>query len=319
MKYSIQSSYKKSRLNCQWFLLAFSLLLFSNSLFAGVPIATGTAADSTGLTEDDQQIEVLLLGVWHFSNPGLDEYNTEVDNYFSDRRQKEIIEVNTKLAAFKPKKIFIERKSWAQNIVDSIYNAPDFDPKEVPNNRGVSETYQIGFKLGKMLGHQKLYCVDAPGLWLGSTLNKVADEQYKKINDQYNAKFTQLIKEEGDFLNKHTIREGLLRYNTAESLAANHDWYVSFAAQVVDHTKEEDFDFSDEDGMQVTLDEKYIGAELLAEWYRRNIKIYSKILEAVEAGDKKVLVVFGQGHIPILRQLFKDNPKFKIVEVAEVL
>jgi hypothetical protein len=300
----------------------FLLSSISILLFAG-PIET---ADSTGLPKDDHRTEVLLLGVWHFSNPGLDEYNTEVDDYFNPKRQQEISEVNNRLASFQPNKIFVECQSSRQAYIDSLYQSPDFDPKKLQKNRGVNELYQIGFKLGNLLGHQKLYCVDASGLWIGPAVNKVAAEQYPELTDNLNNKFKKIMVEKDQFLASHTIRESLLDFNTAKSLAENHNYYITFAASIVDNTVEEDFPiFEHEEAegtkgrLSVSPDRKYIGAELVAEWYRRNIKIYSKILEAVESGDERILIVFGQGHIPIIRQLFIDHPDFKVVEVNTVL
>lgn len=37
--------------------------------------------------------EVLLLGVYHFDNPGRDTYNLEIGDYFTKKRQAEIQKV----------------------------------------------------------------------------------------------------------------------------------------------------------------------------------------------------------------------------------
>jgi hypothetical protein len=64
----------------------------------------------------------MLLGVYHFNNPGKDSYNTEVDDYWSDKRQKEIKEVVDLLEEFKPTKILVELSPNEQSKIDSLYN-----------------------------------------------------------------------------------------------------------------------------------------------------------------------------------------------------
>ena len=53
-------------------------------------------------------------------------------------------------------------------------------------------------------------------------------------------------------------------------------------------------------------------------WYKRNFFIYRNILEKTNGGDK-VLIIFGQGHISILKHLLEDNPKFELVTPIDYL
>lgn len=54
----------------------------------------------------EPECEILLLGTFHFSNPGLDSYRPEHDvDIFSERRQAELREVLDRLARFRPTKI----------------------------------------------------------------------------------------------------------------------------------------------------------------------------------------------------------------------
>jgi hypothetical protein len=67
------------------------------------------------------------------------------------------------------------------------------------------------------------------------------------------------------------------------------------------------------------INQNQLGAELVSEWYKRNIKIYSNILAYTEDKNERVLVIFGVGHIRILQHLFEDNPNFIVVSPLEVL
>jgi len=66
-------------------------------------------------------------------------------------------------------------------------------------------------------------------------------------------------------------------------------------------------------------DEKgFVGAEVAAEWYRRNFCIFANLSAVVRPGDR-VIVFFGQGHVPYLRELVKSSPDLELVEANEYL
>jgi hypothetical protein len=44
----------------------------------------------------------MILGVYHFSNPGHDVHNAKVDDVTTPQRQAELAELATRLAQFKP-------------------------------------------------------------------------------------------------------------------------------------------------------------------------------------------------------------------------
>jgi hypothetical protein len=55
------------------------------------------------------------------------------------------------------------------------------------------------------------------------------------------------------------------------------------------------------------------GAELNAAWYRRNAKIFAKLIQIARPGDR-VLVTFGAGHAFWLRHFVQNTPGFELVE-----
>ena len=77
--------------------LIFCSLLFPFTLIAQ-PEPTATS----------RKIKVLLLGTFHFDNPGLDIAKYESANVLTAKRQEEIKEVITRLGNFNPDKIFVE-------------------------------------------------------------------------------------------------------------------------------------------------------------------------------------------------------------------
>jgi hypothetical protein len=52
--------------------------------------------------------EVLLIGTFHFNNPGLDVAKINTFNVMSDKSQAELETMSDKIKAFNPDKIFVE-------------------------------------------------------------------------------------------------------------------------------------------------------------------------------------------------------------------
>ena len=243
-----------------------------------------------------QKIKILLLGTYHFANPGADKFNVEVDDYMSDIRQKEISDVNSSLARFKPQKIFIESGIKWQTDADTFFQQYKQGKVDINQKGMVNEKFQIGLKLGKQLNNEHIYSVDAPGDWFESKVKKYADS----VGMTSYADFEKETKMHVDSLNiyfkHHTVKENLYYLNsTEEQLTKNHFMYNYIFPRV-------------------GAGDNYIGPDLVGEWYKRNLRIYGNILKNVSLTDKTILLIFGNGHIHILRQLFIDNPDFEVVD-----
>jgi hypothetical protein len=69
---------------------------------------------------------------------------------------------------------------------------------------------------------------------------------------------------------------------------------------------------------RVGAGDTYVGADLVAKWYARNIRIFSDLQKLAQPGDR-ILVIFGAGHAPILRELIKSDPNLELVEATGFL
>ncbi len=69
----------------------------------------------------------------------------------------------------------------------------------------------------------------------------------------------------------------------------------------------------------VGFPDHHVGADLVGEWYKRNLRIYANVWRAVDEGDERVVVLVGAGHVWTLRTFLRENPDFEVVPVAEVL
>jgi hypothetical protein len=62
------------------------------------------------------------------------------------------------------------------------------------------------------------------------------------------------------------------------------------------------------------------GADILSIWwYNRNLRIFNNILKTSPQPEDRILVLFGNGHMPILRHLFESSPEFELVELKNLV
>lgn len=102
--------------------------------------------------------QVLTLGVFHFdrSRDGSDVVAKNHIDITTDENRSELDEIIKKLEEFNPSKIAVEWRPEYQDRLDSLFR----EYLEGNYSLEKNEAFQIGFKLAKSLGHDKVYCVD---------------------------------------------------------------------------------------------------------------------------------------------------------------
>lgn len=63
----------------------------------------------------------------------------------------------------------------------------------------------------------------------------------------------------------------------------------------------------------------HVGSYLTSEWYRRNLVIYEQMLKQLDGREKKIFVLFGQGHTALIRQFVQYNQSLELVPIESVL
>ncbi len=235
--------------------------------------------------------EVLILGSYHMGNPGRDIFNMKADDVLAPKRQAEMRELLDVLARFRPTKIALEASSSHAKI--QLYQ----DYLAGKHELGRDEREQIGFRLGKELNLPKVYGVDTQEDFSYPTVQDYAKAHGReKELESLMANFGKASKDGDEFLKSHSVLQMFLRINSGEAVRRDLANYALFA-----HFGEE-YD--------------YAGAQLLMDWYKRNIRIHTHLLNVIEPGDR-VLVIYGSGHLRILRQLVQDDPTLKLRTLEE--
>jgi hypothetical protein len=252
------------------------------------------------------KIKVYLLGTFHFAQ------TDSTYNVLDDEHQKSIADLNNIIVRLNPDKIFIERMPdfEKENRVDSVYTAYLNRTKETNNP---NEIWQVAFKVGKKLGHKKLYQCDNSGNY-GNIYNRL--EEYATEHNQQdilasNAKgTTKPLKSNvnADSLrNSTTLLEYIKWLNSKEVQSSSQAHYINVYPQI-GNTNVYNW------GKDYLL-----GTELTVDWYRRNIYIYSKMLSQIDYTEKSIFLIMGNDHIPIIRHLFESNPYFEVMDVEKWL
>ena len=240
---------------------------------------------------------VLLLGCFHFDNPGLDVAKFDNANILSDKRQQELKDVLVKLKQFKPDKIFVEIPVAQQGQLDSTLLK--YKSGQLTLNSG--EIHQLGFRLAKALNISSLYAVDyrESDFPFDSLVNSAKEAGQYNLLGYIKTSIDSIQNEFNESLKKNTMRELLLHQNskivTEFQVGAYFDFLV--AGKKGNH----------------------VGSYLTSEWWRRNMIIYENILKELDGKEMKILVIFGSGHTALLHEMMKYNKNFELVPVNSVL
>jgi len=243
--------------------------------------------------QDARRAEVLVLGVYHMANPGHDIFNTHADDVLAPKRQQEIAELAAVLAKFKPTKVAVENDSQTKlNERYAKYLAGQYVLT-------ANEIDQIGLRLAKDLGHTAIYAVDADGDFPYPRVVNFAKAkgQSDKLDEVMNGGWGAMVKTQGEYLQTHTVLQTLLFMNSDARVAQDVGYYFQLARY-------------GEPG-------DYAGPDLLAEWYRRNARIFNNVTKLVTSPDDRILVIFGNGHLGWLRQDFASDPTLRLRKLEE--
>lgn len=286
--------------------LVLLLLSLSASGYAQHPV------DPPGIFSDSPKTKVMLLGVFHFDNPGLDDYKPQhrVDIH-SETRQSQIRSIVRDLEAFHPTKIGLEYRPAAQARMDSLYQRYRNGRFELPTN----EIYQLGFRLARTAGLNGVHGIDAPGKSY-SKISSLSEEEYENAAQKYKrialqAKpdariwyptYKKLYAYEDSLKTVLPLQDYLLYLNSRTRIRRGHGIYL------VDSFK-----------FGIGRQGDYFGADMKTRWYNRNLRILQNIYRIIDSPEDRVLIVIGSGHLPILRHAVITSPELELVEVKEYL
>ncbi|MFC0779859.1 DUF5694 domain-containing protein [Flavobacterium sp. HJSW_4] len=242
--------------------------------------------------------QILLIGTFHFQNPGLDIAKTNTFNVMSEKSQKELENISEKIKKFGPDKIFVEWGYDKQDKLNKLYarNSDSLLGKKA------DERVQLALRTAKKLGHKKLYAIDYnkthfPYDSLTKGMKEANQEDLMKKNLESTTQFEKSFNEN---IKKYNLTELLIDFNTKKFINQDLQWYMETA-------------------LRAGKTDNFVGAFLVSEWYKRNLYMYSLIQKLTDSKDEKIMVLLGASHAAIIRDFIAHDPTFEIVELSTVL
>ncbi len=291
----------------------FSLLLL---LLGFLPCTRATAqyasqlqpADPDSLLVGDRAVpKVLLVGSWHFNYPGLDAHREKEEdriNIYSERRQQELRELLDYLERFRPTKILVESGAITGYLMNN-YRAYRRGEEALYAN----ERSQIGMRLVDRLGLDTIYGVDAWPLILDlddqrdtlqppGYVDEILERHYFGGTDEVSQRYSEFY----GYVNRLTVQNPLLesfKYINSDKVLDR-----GFGAYLYGGQFES---------------ERFEGPDALSMfWLNRNLRIFKRIQDLGYTGDDRVLILFGAGHVSLLRYFFACTPEFELVDFSAV-
>jgi hypothetical protein len=237
-------------------------------------------------------VDVMIVGVFHMSNPGKDLHNTQVDDMLAPKRQAEIAAITESLARFRPNKVAAE---WPKALVEERY--PKYVDGTLPVSR--NEVVQLGFRLAKDAGAESIYGIDVDGDFPYEALKTYADANgFGALLEAQGAIYERMNAEQERLLATKGISATLRLLNAPKRLADDNFFYRAV--------------------LRIGSGDAQPGVDLLTAWYRRNFLICANLLQLSQPGDR-IVVFYGAGHSFLLRQCVTETPGLRLVEANDYL
>ena len=249
--------------------LALAALLASQSGLAAPAAATPVA----------DKAEVMLIGVFHFANPGRDMVKSRVIDVMTAENQAWLDGFAARLAAFKPTDVLIECSPAKQGQYDQQFKDYLAGKFALTHN----ENYQLGFRVAKRAGLPGVTCYDEDEIgWNAQPMFDYMDKHDPAFKQRIQASWASMGKQMDEEQATLPLARLLALTNDPARDAENKAGYLVTNA--------------------VDAGGGFAGADAAASWWHRNFRMYANIQKAAAPG-RRVLAVGGQGHTAILKDL----------------
>lgn len=245
----------------------------------------------------ESQSSVLLFGVFHFADPGLDKVKTDQVNVMTKENQDYLTGLANRLASYNPTVVLLEYEPEADQRVNERYQAYLKGGYELRSN----EIYQLGFRIARAAGLERVDTFDDRGVgWDAEPLFEYMEKVDTGAKRMMDALYEQMTQQSNENRRTYSLKKLLALTNDAEQDGINKETYLLTN--------------------QVGTDAKPVGATAAASWWHRNFRMFAKIQRhALSGKEQRVLVIGGQGHTAILKDFLGLDTRLKSVGVEPFL
>jgi len=258
------------------------------------------------------QKKVLLLGTFHFHNPGADVVKQNSFDILSPSAQQDLEKITDQIRKFKPTKIFVEWDYQDQKRLDSLYQlyqAGTFSNFVEQRYKGKSnysfyknnEIFQLAFRAAKKSGLKSVNAIDYHmGIPFDTVMKVIQASGQKALMDSVNASIAYMSKSANVKLAKWNLVQLLEDANTPASRRENNGFYIKLFTPAGPTTN-------------------FAGADAVTLWYKRNLYMYSLVQKSLTAQDERIMIFLGSGHAAMIEKFIADEDVYRMVDFKEVM
>jgi hypothetical protein len=258
----------------------------------------------TAAKQDLTDVEVLLIGTFHFANfnpeNNGDLVKSQIPDVLTEEHQTELEKITKYILEFKPDKIFVESSFSKQQKLDSIYSS--FPKNADFKTQKRNEIIQIGFRTAKLLEHKRVYAMDVRTAFPYDSLINVMETANQLDLIKKDKEELEELEKNSDILfsSGKSLSEMIFYYNDPTFRKSDVNWYVNLANQAGDK-------------------DNFVGVHLASQWYQRNLHMYSIIQKAVEKSDERIMILAGASHIAMFNEFIGYSTEWNSVELKEIM
>lgn len=265
-------------------------------------IGTAQTVDEAQIRNEMEQAfqfkkaDVLLLGTWHMGETS-DATRSSYDASLPERR-REITELAAQLAReFKPTKILVEVTPERQQRMDSLFQNYLKNPEELSTYGG--EVGLLAFQIARWSG-ASLHAIDHKMGYDYNRIMQLADSTKNQVVRNYYGQLMPVLGKAQQLETTATTKQLYRFSNTPE--------YISFLKNV----NSDLFTYVNTEG-------NFEGADVAADFYKRNLRIYANINRIEITPEDRVLILNGGAHVAFFHEFMKSSPKYVVVDAQEFL
>ncbi|WP_222983277.1 DUF5694 domain-containing protein [Flagellimonas meishanensis] len=270
-------------------------------------VTTSVAITAQQTEKNPNTKEALLIGTFHYHNPGADVAKTKSFDILSEKSQMELEAITEKIKDFKPDQIFVEWPYDQQKELDSLYqiylSGTYFNNDSLSGFYLKNEIFQLAFRAAKKSGLKSIKAVD-----------------YRNTVFPFDSLMT-VVATSGQTDLQNVILKGI------ESFSKDFDEKVEQGISLLDLTyhlnSEQDREVSNLFHTQIPLlvggSDNFIGPYLASEWYRRNLYMWSLVQKGTHTDDRRIMVLMGASHIALIKDFVDSNANWSTKELKEIM
>lgn len=251
--------------------------------------------------------EVLLIGTFHYHNPGADVAKTRAFDVLDEESQQQLDLIAEKISAFNPDKIFVEWPFDEQVQLDSLYHlyleGRYFNNDSLTDFYKKNEIFQLAFRAASKNNLKGLHAID-----------------YHETQFPFDSLMTVITINNQSEL-KTTIEKGIAYFTT------EFDTRIENGASLLDLTyylnsgemRAMSNKFHTEIPLLAGEKDNFIGPFLASEWHRRNLYMWSLAQKGMEKDEHKMVLLLGASHVAMIKDYIDKSEDWKAVELQEIM